>query len=68
MNYILSDIVVACIREAASSGKKLSWTLKEDNHGVLVHLVLKSARMLSPALAKWALIYILVWMVVCIPE
>ena len=40
----LPDIVVACIREAASSGKKLSWTVKEDNRGVLVHLVWKSSQ------------------------
>ena len=44
VSRFLSDIVVACIREAASSGKKLSWTLKEDNRGVLVHLVWKSSQ------------------------
>ena len=45
----------------------MDWT-RLDKHGVLVHLVLKSARILSPALAQLALIYILVWMVVFIPE
>ena len=44
MSRFLPDIVVTCIREAASSGKKLSWTLKEDNRGVLVHLVWKSSQ------------------------
>ena len=45
----LPGIVVACIREAASSGKKLSWTLKEDNCGVLVHLVWKSSQNAFPS-------------------
>ena len=40
----LPDIVVVCVQEAASCGKKLSWTLKENNHGVLVHLVWKSSQ------------------------
>ena len=43
------DVVVACIREAASSGKKILWTLKEDNRGVLVHLVWESSQNAFPS-------------------
>ena len=41
VSRFLPDIVAVCIREA---GKELSWTLKEDNHEVLVHLIWKSSQ------------------------
>ena len=41
LSYCLPDIVVACTQAAAQSGKKLSWTLKENARGTLVQLVWK---------------------------
>ena len=54
LSSCLPDIVVACIQAAASSGKKLSWTLKEDTRGVLVHLVWKHSKNGSESVCtKW---------------
>ncbi len=57
LSSCLQDIVTACIQAAASSGKKLSWTFKEDTRGVLVHLVWKPSKntSCSPELvcSKW---------------
>jgi len=54
LSSCLPDIVVAYIQAAASTGKKLSWTLKEDTRGVLVHLVWKHSKNGSESVCtKW---------------
>ena len=54
VSRFLPDIVV-CIREAVSSGKKLSWTLKKVAMEFWCTWFGSPARMLSSALKQWAL-------------